>query len=147
MILVTHQLQFLTRADKIVVLKEGETIAIGNYDQLINSSLDLLVFLEKGRKEEKRKELLVKEKLLSINHMADGGDDNVAKSFDSKNPFKKQISRTISISSSRKSSLSGSSIQGENEVMEEVDLGQGMTREEKAQDGSVSARVYWGYLR
>ena len=146
-ILVTHQLQFLTKADKIVVLKEGEAIAIGSYDQLINSSLDFLAFLEKEKEEEERKESLVKGKLLSINYRANGGDDSVGKSFDSTSPFKKQVSRTISMSRSRTSSLSGSSIQGEEEVMDEVDLGQGMTREEKAQDGSISARVYWDYLR
>lgn len=164
-----------------MVLKEGEAIAIGNYNQLINSSLDFLSFLEKEKKEEERKESLTKKKSLSINHREDGGDESipngghvplghtlsgrsltsgqsfhakslsgsVGKSFSSTNPFKRQFSRTISMSRSRTSSLSAqsASIQGEEEIMEEVDLGQGMTREEKAQDGSISARVYWDYLR
>lgn len=179
-ILVTHQLQFLTKADKIVVLKDGEAIAMGNYDQLINSSIDFLAFLEK---EEKEKETLSKKKSLSINHGGEGDDGvpapngglthtvsgrsahgqsfhgksfqsncTTASSFSNTNPFKRQFSRTVSISRSRTSSLSthqSASFHGDEEVVDTVieELGQGMTRDERAKDGSINARVYWDYLR
>lgn len=44
-ILVTHQLQHLKAADKIVVLKEGRVQEIGTYDNLVNFGVDLSAYL------------------------------------------------------------------------------------------------------
>lgn len=55
MILVTHQLQFLEKADKIVILHDGETIACGKYDELMAAGIDFLAFLEGTRKNETEK--------------------------------------------------------------------------------------------
>uniref|UniRef100_T1IW00 Uncharacterized protein n=1 Tax=Strigamia maritima TaxID=126957 RepID=T1IW00_STRMM len=40
-ILVTHQLQFLQNADQVMVLKNGECVALGSYDELIAKGVDL----------------------------------------------------------------------------------------------------------
>lgn len=163
MILVTHQLQFLTRADKIVVLKDGQMTASGSYDELINESVDFLSFLEKKQKEEERKETLTKQKSLSLKKMDADEDAKVigGRSMSNKSsghPLKRQLSRTVSMSRSRSSSLSqqSASFHGDEEIIDTItdgvdnvqdELGQGMTREEKSKEGTISSKVYWDYLR
>ena len=44
-ILVTHQLQHLKAADKIVVLKEGRVQETGTFDDLVNIGVDLSAYL------------------------------------------------------------------------------------------------------
>lgn len=44
-ILVTHQLQHLKAADKIVVLKEGRVQETGTFDNLVNIGVDLSAYL------------------------------------------------------------------------------------------------------
>jgi ATP-binding cassette subfamily C (CFTR/MRP) protein 4 len=81
-VLVTHQLQFLSKADKIIVLKEGRAVAVGSYEQLSKSSVEFLSFLDqKQREEEKRKESLTKEKSLSLksNLLKDEEDEEPVK--------------------------------------------------------------------
>ncbi|XP_064120685.1 ATP-binding cassette sub-family C member 4-like [Macrobrachium nipponense] len=51
-ILVTHQLQYLKPASQILVLREGHTEAIGNYNQLVNSGIDFASLLSTGHDEE-----------------------------------------------------------------------------------------------
>ena len=53
-ILVTHQLQFLNKASKIVMLKDGEAVAVGTYDELIQNNTEFISFL--NQKEEETKE-------------------------------------------------------------------------------------------
>ncbi|XP_046373552.2 ATP-binding cassette sub-family C member 4-like isoform X2 [Haliotis rufescens] len=45
-VLVTHQLQYLRRADRIVVLREGSVFDVGTYDELEERGVDLATFLE-----------------------------------------------------------------------------------------------------
>lgn len=42
---MTHQLQFIPKADVILILKDGAPIAFGNYDQLVETGLDLVSLL------------------------------------------------------------------------------------------------------
>ena len=66
-VLVTHQLQFLSKADKIIVLENGKAVAVGSFEELLESSVEFLSFLDKKKQEEeKRKESLSKEKSLSL---------------------------------------------------------------------------------
>ncbi|XP_020490124.2 ATP-binding cassette sub-family C member 4-like isoform X2 [Labrus bergylta] len=51
-ILVTHQLQYLKAADQIVVLKEGQMVARGTYNELQGSGLDFTTLKEEEDKEE-----------------------------------------------------------------------------------------------
>ena len=57
-ILVTHQLQFLRHASRIIVLNEGRNIATGSYDELVESGVDFLSFLKTDENLNERKESL-----------------------------------------------------------------------------------------
>jgi ATP-binding cassette subfamily C (CFTR/MRP) protein 4 len=51
-ILVTHQLQFLQHADRIVILEDGKIQAVDTYDNLIDSGLDFAKLLAVPTKED-----------------------------------------------------------------------------------------------
>ncbi|XP_045127905.1 ATP-binding cassette sub-family C member 4-like isoform X2 [Portunus trituberculatus] len=51
-VLVTHQLQYLSSASEILVLKEGHMEAIGPYHQLVNSGLDFGTLISENQEEE-----------------------------------------------------------------------------------------------
>ncbi|XP_071838678.1 ATP-binding cassette sub-family C member 4-like isoform X3 [Apostichopus japonicus] len=57
-ILVTHQLQYLSEMDKIVVLKEGQVTSMGSYMELVESGVDFaaLMIENKQKDEEEEKE-------------------------------------------------------------------------------------------
>ena len=59
-ILVTHQIQFIKKATKILVLKDGKPLVFGKYEDLINSGLDFMSLLkeEKESNKEKEKEII-----------------------------------------------------------------------------------------
>lgn len=65
-ILVTHQLQFLKKAEKVMVLKQGRMLTFGPYGKLVASSVEFLSFLDGKRREEERKESLSRQKSLSL---------------------------------------------------------------------------------
>lgn len=46
-VLVTHQIQFIRKASKILVLKEGKQHAYGTYDDIINAGVDLVSVIQK----------------------------------------------------------------------------------------------------
>ncbi|XP_063867034.1 ATP-binding cassette sub-family C member 4-like isoform X1 [Scylla paramamosain] len=50
-VLVTHQLQYLSSASEILVLKEGHMEAIGPYHQLVNSGLDFGTLISENTEE------------------------------------------------------------------------------------------------
>lgn len=49
-ILVTHQLQFIKKADLILVLKDGKMVALQNYEELMNSGLNFVSLLHNEQK-------------------------------------------------------------------------------------------------
>ncbi len=51
-VLVTHQLQFIQKADSIVVLDEGRVAAVGSFEQLVKSGLDVASLLKEYKKSE-----------------------------------------------------------------------------------------------
>ncbi|XP_060681943.1 multidrug resistance-associated protein 4 isoform X2 [Hemiscyllium ocellatum] len=51
-ILVTHQLQYLSAADQILVLKEGQMVVKGNFKQLLNSGIDFSCLLKQDEEDE-----------------------------------------------------------------------------------------------
>uniref|UniRef100_A0A3P9LFB7 ATP-binding cassette, sub-family C (CFTR/MRP), member 4 n=1 Tax=Oryzias latipes TaxID=8090 RepID=A0A3P9LFB7_ORYLA len=53
-VLVTHQLQYLTEADQILILKEGHMVARGTYTELLQSGLDFASLLKKEEEEEEQ---------------------------------------------------------------------------------------------
>ncbi|XP_070538062.1 ATP-binding cassette sub-family C member 4-like isoform X3 [Ptychodera flava] len=54
-ILVTHQLQYLAKADKILILKEGEMAGYGTFDELMSSGIDFASLLKKDDDEDTSK--------------------------------------------------------------------------------------------
>ena len=50
-VLVTHQLQFLNNADKIIILNEGQILTSGTFDQLMEAGVDFLSFLNRSEDE------------------------------------------------------------------------------------------------
>ena len=59
-ILVTHQRQFIDKADKIVLIKDGSVVVTGTYDELITSNIDVFAHLNEElqakKKQKERKE-------------------------------------------------------------------------------------------
>jgi len=55
-VLVTHQIQFIKRASKILVLKEGKQFACGTYDELVNAGIDLFSMIQKPEKPNETKD-------------------------------------------------------------------------------------------
>ncbi|XP_070582140.1 ATP-binding cassette sub-family C member 4-like [Ptychodera flava] len=55
-ILVTHQLQFVGSCDRIFVLKEGKEEALGTFDEIMKSGVDVTSFLVSEEKGEKNDE-------------------------------------------------------------------------------------------
>ncbi|KAG8042341.1 hypothetical protein G9C98_004975 [Cotesia typhae] len=51
-ILVTHQIQFLSNVEKIIVMKDGAIIAEGSYNKLVEMGVDFGRLLESTQKEE-----------------------------------------------------------------------------------------------
>ncbi|XP_019646601.1 PREDICTED: multidrug resistance-associated protein 4-like isoform X1 [Branchiostoma belcheri] len=51
-ILVTHQLQYLQSANKILILKEGEQLMLGTYQELVQSGVDFTELLKTDDEEE-----------------------------------------------------------------------------------------------
>ncbi|ELT99037.1 hypothetical protein CAPTEDRAFT_212470 [Capitella teleta] len=55
-ILVTHQIQYLARADKILVLKDGEVVNVGTYEELTAQGIDFESLMEEPEAGEEPKE-------------------------------------------------------------------------------------------
>ncbi|XP_043548623.1 multidrug resistance-associated protein 4 [Chiloscyllium plagiosum] len=51
-ILVTHQLQYLSAADQILILREGQMVVKGNFKQLLNSGIDFSCLLKQDEEDE-----------------------------------------------------------------------------------------------
>lgn len=121
-ILCTHQLQFIRKADLVLVLKDGKSLALGTYDELISSGLD---FVELLRSEEKEAKTTTEPKPVLPN----------AKSISPEAILERQLSRQ------RSRALTSSS-----DVGEEMPYQPRVADEVKA-IGSVSGEVYWNYVK
>jgi ATP-binding cassette subfamily C (CFTR/MRP) protein 4 len=117
-ILVTHQLQFVDRVDRIVVMKDGTVESVGTYDELINNGKSSLSALMKNmRQEEEKCHDLQRQKSLSVHSFS---QDSVVESMEDTPSQSQQTS-------------------GESNIQSE-------DRTEQSSTGSLSFQVYWKYF-
>ncbi|XP_057378654.1 ATP-binding cassette sub-family C member 4-like [Daphnia carinata] len=122
-VLVTHQLQYLKDVDQILILKAGHVEAMGSYKEISNSGLDIAKTI--GNEEPELEE------------------DNMTQSF-SEREIDSSISRCGSISNSIRQRVG--SVASRSSVKEKKEE-KPTFAEETRSSGSVSAKVYWEYLR
>jgi ATP-binding cassette subfamily C (CFTR/MRP) protein 4 len=65
-VLVTHQIHFIKKATKILVLKEGRPLAFGSYDQLCESGVDFISLISEEKSVNEQKEETIREDILKI---------------------------------------------------------------------------------
>ena len=128
-ILVTHQIQFLQKATRILVLKDGKTIACGTFNELVNSKIDFISLLAVKKETDKKQ-----------------GDNPV-------NEIKRMI-RSVSMMST---SSIASSHADDNELRyfeDELDEDEEKSKqdepklkEETKMTGSIESSIYWEYIR
>ncbi|XP_050545468.1 probable multidrug resistance-associated protein lethal(2)03659 [Daktulosphaira vitifoliae] len=120
-ILVTHQLQYLTRVDQILLLDDGKILAEGSYQKLQNSDLDFTKFL--GTSED--------------GSITSDGEFNSKINTDQKN-LKNTILRRMSFQSVSSISYDDSKIDQE--------IGEPIEVEETRSYGTVALGVYSSYF-
>ncbi|CAG2115624.1 unnamed protein product, partial [Medioppia subpectinata] len=125
-VLVTHQIQFLRDAHKILVLKEGKCIAFGSYEELKAKGINFLSFVT-DTKDKK-------------NTTIDKTDTNTA--------FR-HMNRSVSISPSIASSIGGHSDDPIDEIkaMDVLAEDEPKVKEETKEIGSISGGVYCEYIK
>lgn len=122
-ILVTHQLQFLPRADKILLLNNGSVDFYGTYDQLLHSNIDIGSIVS---------------------------DQNERKSDLKRQNSCTDDTRSVLSQRSRRSSTIDSIPLEQNETemteLDEEPVRQQVNREEERKVGRLDPKVYWKYL-
>jgi ATP-binding cassette subfamily C (CFTR/MRP) protein 4 len=123
-ILVTHQLQFLRNATKILVLKEGKCIGIGTYEELTKSGINFMSIISDKQKNDKK---AVKSENI---------DTNIAL---------RHLNRAISVTPSIASSFDdGLDIPDDKQVVEEDEP---KLKDETKMIGSIDSSVYFEYFK
>lgn len=64
---MTHQIQFIKKASKILVLKEGKQFACGTYDEIASSGIDVFSIIQKP--EENQKKTTERQESVSSNYL------------------------------------------------------------------------------
>ncbi|XP_054157408.1 ATP-binding cassette sub-family C member 4-like [Oppia nitens] len=131
-VLVTHQIQFLKDAHKILILKDGKCVALGSYEELSKAGINFMSFVKE-----------TETKKCSKN--SDKNDQNIAL---------RHLNRTISITPSIVSSIGGQSDVDINDgdiksldvdFVEELE--DQKVKEETKEIGSIDSSVYWEYFK
>ena len=143
-LLVTHQLQFIKQASKILVLGGGRSVALGTYSELMKSGVDFVQAADEERQQEKKD----KAETLAESSLNYSGSFR-RKSGDSM----KQMGQRASVSGSahhhHTSQHSLASSAGGGDELADFITGETLqqTSGESATVGSVKARVYWVYVK
>ncbi|XP_054158540.1 ATP-binding cassette sub-family C member 4-like [Oppia nitens] len=123
-ILVTHQIQFLKEAHKILVLDEGRCVALGSYDELKQSGINLMSY----------------QRTTGADHMKTTGAGGGGRPI---------MNRTISFTPSMVSSISeGSDLAHEDIGKQSTNLDdEPEVKAESKMIGSVDSTIYWDYIK
>lgn len=127
-ILVTHQLQFIRQAAKILVLKDGQCQGYGSYSDLLNLGIDFVKISdeEKQQQLQQAKQMQEAESQVSIRQSHE--------SLHTVGHHSSQASLNSSVGGDELSNfITGETLQ--------------QTSGEMQTSGSVKARVYWIYVR
>ncbi|XP_053212741.1 ATP-binding cassette sub-family C member 4-like isoform X2 [Panonychus citri] len=126
-VLITHQLQFLKRADKILIMNEGQALAFGTFKELNNIGIDFIKFLKESNEIETNNQK--SEEMLSIDELYGL-------------PTPSRLTKTQSKTLTQVNSLQFMDPLDEISIIEK----QMEQREEKISFGSLKGRVYLDYL-
>ncbi|XP_069104134.1 ATP-binding cassette sub-family C member 4-like isoform X2 [Argopecten irradians] len=119
-ILVTHQLQFLAEADEVLILKDGECLGKGTFEEMASSGVDFSSLLKTDKEEEEdhdEEERILRQRLDS--HM-------------SRSPGPSDVGSTFSLASI------GTEFQPEPVQLPE---------EEDRREGTIGWKVYFNYFK
>ncbi|CAH1801693.1 unnamed protein product [Owenia fusiformis] len=148
-VLVTHQLQYISQADKIIVVQDGTISHQGNLSDIKMADIDLY---------EQWKESIQSTRVKSKSSSGSTSEDAAQESLQSKRrQFKRQITRDVFYSQGanqmrslqRTKSINkqvGLDLLGEEYEKEEGATGK-LIDEEEREKGSVSAKVYLAYFK
>lgn len=155
-ILATHQIQFIEKADAILVLKEGECLALGSYAQLTAAGLDFMSLIE----DEQLNESALRRQESSL----DGSSHHLGRSRSSMASVEEPGFKSSSMTSLREKIISGGrstsrleSVGGTKSYTSKSDLNNQeeaeteallqTVGEEAVKRGSISGRIYLEYIK
>ncbi|CAG2117107.1 unnamed protein product, partial [Medioppia subpectinata] len=146
-VLVTHNIQFLKDAHQILVLNDGECVAIGSYTQLKERGIDLMAYQNSQRRASNTcandGECVA---IGSYTQLKERGIDLMAyqKQTDGSND-RRDIKRRTSLTPSIDSSLSeGSEV---TDVREPIEVDVQEVKAERKMIGSIKSSVYMDYIK
>lgn len=131
-ILVTHQLQFIEQANRIICLKDGSTLISGTYEEILKSGIDIISHLEEEKIPEEEKV----------------GSGEELRPTRSRHPSESRSRRLSRIS--RRSSIARSitaSVYDDHGFEDDDEIDELELHAEIKSEGSVKAKVYWDYIR
>lgn len=141
-ILVTHQMQYLPKADGIIGMSKGKIVARGTYEELSENHPELIASWEKGSSEKEEKKSIDKRRSLT------GSESDLVWS----SKFAQSVSRSGSIATLH---LVGNDLDNSDDIVEGSKKSKVMTRgkktddeagklinEEEREEGAVSLNVY-----
>ncbi|CAG2110175.1 unnamed protein product [Medioppia subpectinata] len=119
-ILVTHQIQFLREAHKILVLNEGKCVAFGTYEELMESGVNFMQYLSDTKPHDPKTDQLAEYR---------------------------RMQRSVSFTPSLASSIAGSEVSHEEirDVIAEED--EPKLKGETKMIGSIDSSIYWDYMK
>ena len=121
-ILVTHQIQFLRTAHKIMVMKDGKCVALGSYDELTKAGINVMAYVTDVKIKEIKNDI-TDPKLELLRH------------------------RAISVSPSIASSIGGNSDGDPTENRDIGDEDDPKVKQENKEIGSIDSSIYLEYFK
>lgn len=135
-ILVTHQLQYLPNADKVLILKDSEAIAYGTYEELKNKGINFSTFVTDGNKSKpgKIKKETSRNRAMSWTSIASSESEFSTQQLDTIEPIEEEEESEEQIKIKQK------------KIEKQIEDAPKMNTETK-QTGSIAGRIYWEYIK
>lgn len=140
-ILVTHQLQYLPYADRILILKEGRAFAYGTYDELVEKGIDFNNFITKKETPKTSAATAKKEAATKLERAVYSRSQSMLSTVSTEESISEALCDDQEIMLGEQEQADG----GKTEP-EMSDKKKAMMLETKA-SGSVTTGIYWEYIR